>query len=94
MAGADRGGGVNINLHIERLVLDGVKVLPGQHHLLQITLASELARMLTDNGLSSSFVQGAFLPRMSTSGIQLTGNKPMELGQQIARSVYGGIGNE
>ena len=33
------------------------------------------------------------LPQLSTGGIQLTGGKnPTQLGQQIAQSVYGGIG--
>ncbi len=85
---------MNINLHIERLVLDGVNILPGQRHLLQASVETELARMLTDGGLSPSLAQGVALPRLSTGGIQLTGNEPTQLGQKIAQSVYGGIGHE
>ena len=85
---------MNINLHIDRLVLDGVNIAPGQRHLLQASVEMELTRLLTDGGLASSLAQGSALPRLSTSGIQLTGNNPMQLGRQIAQSVYAGIGHE
>ncbi len=85
---------MNINLHIERLVLDGVDIAPGQRHLLQASVETELTRLLTDRGLTPSLAQGVVLPRLSTGGMQLTGNNPTQLGQQIAQSVYGGIGHE
>ena len=86
---------MNINLHIERLVLDGVNVPPGQRHLLRASVETELVRLLTDGGLSPSLAAGGALPHVSANDIQLTGgNDPVELGRQIAQSVYGGIGNE
>jgi hypothetical protein len=91
---------MNIKLHIERLVLDGVNIAPGQRHLLQASVEAELTRLLMAGGLSPSLAQGTVLPRtvlprISTGGIQLTaGNNPTQLGQQIAQSVYGGIGHE
>ena len=85
---------MNVKLHIERLVLDGVNIAPGQDHLLQVSVETELARLLTDGGLSPSLAEGIALPRMSTSGIQLTGNNPTQIGQQIAQSMYEGIGHE
>ena len=85
---------MNIKLHIERLVLDGVNIAPSQHHLLQASMETELTRLLTDGGLSPSLAQGTALPRISTDGIQLTSNNPTQIGQQIAHSVYGGIGHE
>ena len=85
---------MNIHLHIERLILDGLDFPPGQQHLLQTSVEIELTRLLTDGGLSPSLAQGIVLPRMSTSGIQLTSNNPTQIGQQIAQSVYRGIGHE
>jgi hypothetical protein len=85
---------MNINLHIERLILDGVDIAPNQQHLLQASIETELTRLLTEGGLASSFAQRTALPGMSTSGIHITGNNPVQLGQQIAQSVYGGIGHE
>jgi len=86
---------MKINLHIERLVLDGVNVESGQRHLLQAGIETELVRMLTDGGLAPSFTQDVALPKLSSTGIQLpeVGN-PKQVGQQIAQSVYGGIGRE
>ena len=85
---------MNINLHIDRLVLDGIYIAPGQRRLLQAIITTELTRMINTGGLSSNLVESVSLPRLSTSGIRLTENNPMQLGQQIAKSVYGGIGLE
>lgn len=86
---------MKINLHIERLVLDGVAIAPGQGHLLQASMEIELTRMLMNGGLPSVLAQGAALPRLSADGIQLTGgSNPAQLGRQIAQSVYEGIGHE
>lgn len=85
---------MNINLHIERLVLDGIDLTPDQQQLLQASITSELTLLLSNGGLAPHLVEGITLARLSTNGIQLTGNNPTQLGQQIARSVYGGIGHE
>ena len=89
-----QGARPSIHLHIERLVLNGVDIAPGQRHLLQASVTTELTRLLTDGGLAPGLDQGIALPRLSTGGIQLTGDNPTQLGQQIAQSVYGGIGHE
>lgn len=84
---------MNINLHIDRLILDGVNITPSQRHLLQASVQTELARLFTEGGMSSGLASGGALPHVSASGIQLAnGNDPAQLGRQIAQSVYGGIG--
>lgn len=85
---------MNINLHIERLVLEGVNITADQCDLLQASVTTELTRMFAEGGLSSGFFQGAVLPRISTESIQLTGNNATKIGQQIAQSVYGGLAHE
>jgi hypothetical protein len=85
---------MSINLHIDRLVLEGVNIAPDQRHLLKANVETELARLLAEGGLASSLSQGAALSRLSTSSIQLNGGSPMQLGRHIAQSVYGGIGHE
>ena len=88
-----RGMQQNISLHIERLVLDGVDVGPGQRHLLQAAVKSELTRLLSEGGLASQLTSGVATPRIVGAAIQLSGgNGPTELGRQIAGAVYGGIG--
>lgn len=86
---------MKINLHIERFVLDGVDIAPGQRHLLQASVTTELARMLAEGGVSSSLATGNALSRMTADSIQLSdGNNPTQIGQKIAQSVYGGITRE
>lgn len=85
---------MNINLHIERLVLDGVNFVPSQRRLLQASVETELTRLLTAGGLPAGLAQGIALPRLSASGIRITGNNPVQMGRQIAHSVYGGIAHE
>jgi hypothetical protein len=85
---------MNINLHIDRLVLDGVNIAPDQRHVLEAGITTELTRLLSDGGLSANLVGGVALARLTTGSMQLTGNNPTQLGQQIAQSVYGGIGHE
>lgn len=86
---------MNINLHIERLVLEGVNIEPQQRPLLRQALQTELTRLLATGGLSRDFAGGLAVPRISTPGISLaTDIHPVQLGRQIARSVYGGIGHE
>lgn len=86
---------MNINLHIERLVLDGVNIEPQQRPLLQQAVQIELTRLLATGGLSRDFAGGLAVPRISSPSISLAAdNHPAQLGRQIARSVYGGIGHE
>ena len=86
---------MNIHLHIERLVLDGVDTIPGQNHVLQSHVTTELTRMIRDGELSPNLTQAVAIPHIFTDDIQLPDNKSSaEMGQQIAQSVYGGIGHE
>ena len=85
---------MKINLHIERLVVDGLNIAPGQSHVLQSVVATELTRMLMEGGISSDLAKGIALPHISVDSIRLTSNNAEQVGQQIAQSVYGGIGHE
>ncbi len=84
---------MNIKLHIERLVLDGISLAPDALPLLQTAVETELTRLLTVGGLSEALQAGGPLYNVRTPGIQLaTGGSPDHLGGQIAGAVYGGIG--
>lgn len=84
---------MNINLHIERLVLDGVALEHGHEPLLQAAVAAELTRLLTTGGLASSLMSGGAQPRIHAGEIQVSGaDTAPQLGHQIAHAVYGGIG--
>lgn len=84
---------MNINLHIDRLVLDGIPLVPGERPLLQAAVEAELTRLLANGGLSDALQSGGALYSVQAGRIQLTNNgSPARLGEQIAGAVYGGIG--
>lgn len=84
---------MNINLHIDRLILDGVDIPRNQHHLLQTSMQSELTRLFTEGGVRPHLASSGALPHVAPSTIDLSSDgEPVKLGRQIARSVYGEIG--
>ena len=84
---------MNIDLHIERLVLDGLNVGPGQGALVKAAVEAELSRLLTEGGLAPGLQSGTALPNIRANPMRISGDtNPSSLGQEIARSVYGGIG--
>jgi hypothetical protein len=85
---------MNVNLHIERLVLDGVHVAPEHRSGLQAAIESELARLVAQGGLASHLKGGGATPRIAGGAVSLAaGQRPSDLGRQIAAAVYGGIGS-
>ena len=83
----------NIELHIERLIVEGIPLAGAGPRLLQAAVEGELTRLLGEGGLASHLAGGVALPRIASPLIQLQGgNGPTTLGHQIAGAVYGGIG--
>jgi hypothetical protein len=82
---------MDINLHIERLVLEGVDTATGQSDLLQASVVNELTQLLNRGGLASNFNSGASLDQITTKDIQLTDGKPQAFGQQIAKVLHRGL---
>ncbi len=85
---------MEFNLHIERVVVDGVDIGSGQSDLIQASVTNELTQLINSGGIASNLVGGPSLNRVDTNNIHLSGEKPQALGQKIAQSVYGGIGRE
>jgi len=84
---------MKINIHIERLVVDGLPITRAHGAALQQAVEAELTKLVAKGGLSSEMLSGGAMPSVPTSGIQLKrGNDSKSIGRQIARSVYGGIG--
>ena len=79
---------MNINLHIERLVLDGLPITRGDGPFVQAAVEAELTRLLTEGGLSSDFLSGGALASVRANSIHLEKeSSPVALGQQIAESL-------
>jgi hypothetical protein len=84
---------VNVNLHIERLILDGIDVEPAYRPLLQAAVEAELSRRLARGGIGPELAAGGAVPSLRAGGFEMSGTwNPRQLGWQIARAVYGGIG--
>lgn len=83
---------MNINLHIDRVVLDGLRLDDAQQKVLQATIEYELLGLIKDQGLGGELIGGGARPSVAADGIQLQrGYSSMQLGRQIAQSVYGGL---
>ena len=80
---------MNINLHIERLVLDSLPVTSDEGDSVHAAVEAELARLLADKGFDCSSVYA--VPHLTASPIQLSQVKPSLLGHQIAQAIYGGL---
>jgi hypothetical protein len=84
---------MNININIERLILDGISVPHAQRPLLQAAVEAELGRLMTEGGVGEGWRSGGAVPSVLASPIQLAADgNYTQWGQQIAQSVYGGIG--
>jgi hypothetical protein len=84
---------MNITVHIERLILDGI-ALPHRHRLVvQAAMEEELARLLARDGLSIDFQQSHVQQRVLAGVLEVKDtDEPAVLGRNIARAVYKGIG--
>jgi hypothetical protein len=80
---------MNINLSIERLILDGIDLPRRQHPLLQAAVKGELERLVAEGGLPSV---GLHVHSVQAGKVQFgDAHDPVTLGTAIAQSVYGGI---
>jgi hypothetical protein len=80
-----------IQLHIERLVLDGLPLSRVQAQQMQSVLEVELTRLLSEGGLAPHLLQGGAFSSLQGGEVAGFGN-PRGLGQQVAQAVYGEVG--
>ena len=85
---------MNINLQIERIILDGIDIPRSLRPRLQAALETELSRLLSENGLPLHLQSGGAIPDLPATVNVTKGAKPEEMGMQIAQSVYKGIISE
>jgi hypothetical protein len=92
---AHRGSSVNIELHIERMVLDGLQVAPRDRPNLQAAVEAELTRLLATGGLRSELLSGGAMRSLGAGEIHVTNHmSPLHLGNRIAQAVHDGVGAE
>lgn len=83
---------MSINLHIERLVLDGLPVTRHQGGQIKAAIEVELAQLLVTHGFASQLNSGYAVPALKANPINVSPQPNVEpLGTQIAQSVYHSI---
>jgi hypothetical protein len=80
-----------VELHIEELVLRGFA--GGDRHQIRAVVQQELARLLSEQGIPPSLMEGRSIARLDGGSFEVAADAPPEvIGAQIARSIYGGFG--
>ncbi|MDR3415532.1 MAG: hypothetical protein P4L83_05025 [Nevskia sp.] len=83
---------MKIDLHIERLVVDGLELSSAEARRLRRSVERELARLLTDGGLAQSLARGAAVPRLQAPAIALPPRAtPEATGGRIAAAVHSSL---
>jgi hypothetical protein len=81
-----------IKVHIERLVLEGLPVERRHGPQVQAAVEAELSRLMSEGGLSPELASGGAVPSVQADRINSVGKNPTQIGRQIAKAVYGGMG--
>ena len=84
---------MKLQVHIERLVLEGLPVTSLHGPMIQQVVEKELARLLESHGLADELRSGGAVPRVAAGSLQFAKDqRPAGLGRGIARAVHQGIG--
>jgi len=84
---------MSVRLHIDRLVLDGIALGPGDRAHFVAAVESELTRLVADGGISPALANGIALPSVAAPSVTFAPKaKPAEMGAAVAGSVYRGVG--
>lgn len=85
---------MDIRVHIERLVIEGLPVPPSQRPLIQAALEAELADKLAASGPEPGLLAGGTIPRLAAGAIHLSPQPgAAALGRQIAGAIHTGLGH-
>lgn len=82
---------MNINLHIERLVLEGVAA--GRSALLEAALAAELELLLAGRNLPALLCHGGAISGMGTAPV-IQAADPATMGTEVGRALHAGLSDD
>jgi hypothetical protein len=84
---------MKVDLHIERMILEGLPIERRDRAVVEKVVQSELARLIGEGGLKPAITSGGATPFVKGGNMLLTNSiHPKNIGRQIANAVYGGIG--
>jgi len=81
---------MKVDLHIDRLVLDGIDPGANRGELVSAAVAAALEQAIADRGLGSVPVGGFAVESMRAPAIETT-SEPAALGTAIAQSLHTGL---
>lgn len=85
---------MNVRLHIDRLVLDGLDLAYADRGKLAAAVEAELARLIGAGGIGADLSTGAALDALQGASIQVGPGLPVEqVGARIAQGIYDGLGS-
>jgi hypothetical protein len=83
---------MKINVHIERLVLEGLAVRSHDSPRVNSALTRELERLIGAHGAFSALRSGGAVPALRADTLRMERcGSPVRLGTEIARAVHGGL---
>jgi len=83
---------MKINLHIERVVLEGLPVRRLDAGRFRESLQAEVAGLFAAGAWPDAFANGAAMPHLHAADIRLQqGEQPIALAQRLARAVHSAI---
>jgi hypothetical protein len=84
---------MNVRLHIERLVFNGVPVSEAALPHVQAAIEAELAQLMARGGLAAELTAERVVPSLAGGDVRMSaGGGDAALGRQIAVALYEGIG--
>jgi hypothetical protein len=84
---------MNLNVHIDRLVVDDGLFSPEETGSLRAAAQAELAALLATDGLAPEFLSGGMLSGLLGGTLDLSRRTgPAAAGQHLARAVFAGLG--
>ena len=83
---------MNVNLHIERLVLEGLTLSGHDAARVEQAVQAELTRLFAHNEAAASSLASAAVPSVKAAPFHMCrADDPPRLGSAIAQSVHGAI---
>jgi hypothetical protein len=85
---------MRINVHIERLILDGLPLERHDGPIVRAAVERELAQLFNAGALTSRLLSSNAVPSLRAQSIELQeGLSPKQLGRQIAAAVHDSLGD-
>jgi hypothetical protein len=83
---------MNVRLHIERLILEGLPLEAGQEPAIQAAVEAELGRLIAEQGIVPGLCKGKELAFVRGSDFfAYSSDTPMGFSKKIGGAVHGGF---